>query len=167
MTTEVENAMTLRGNRAPVTGQATQNESDPALGVRRPEIIVPLHWLPVTDVTVLELYEYFFVPWAKMLGLRDLKVCPGIVSAAFPKNDALKLSQAARYVVRQLWQQLTPSHRCLWARRGASLKAPCISTFPRPALNDDYHYSIALWQSVGLHGNPSFVLRERWLHTPT
>ena len=37
MITEVENTMTLTGNRALVTEQATQNGSDPALGVRRPE----------------------------------------------------------------------------------------------------------------------------------
>ena len=66
MITEVENAMTLTGNRALVTEQATQNESNPALGVRRPEMTVPLHCLPVTDATVLELYEYVFAPWVKM-----------------------------------------------------------------------------------------------------
>ena len=77
MITEVENTMTLTGNRALVTEQATQNESDPALGVRRPEMIVPLHCLPVTDATVLELYEYVFAPWVKMLGLSEFKVCAG------------------------------------------------------------------------------------------
>src|SRR5271167_4531444 len=95
MITEFENAMTLTGSRAPVSEQATQNESDPALVVRRPGIPVPLHCLPVTDATVLELYEYVFAPWVKMLGLREFKVCPGIVSAMFPQNDALKLSSGA------------------------------------------------------------------------
>src|SRR5262249_37308834 len=93
MITDVVNAMT--GNRALVTEQATQNEPDPALGVRRPEMNVPLHCLPVTDATVVELYEYVFAPWVKMLGLREFKVCPGIVSAMFPQRDALKLSSGA------------------------------------------------------------------------
>ena len=93
MITEVENTMTLTGNQALVTEQATQNESDPALGVRRPEMTVPLHCLPVTDATVLELYEYVLAPWVKMLGLREFKVCPGIVSAMFPQSDALKFSR--------------------------------------------------------------------------
>jgi hypothetical protein len=62
MITEVENTMMLTGNRALVIEQATQSESDPALGVRRPEMTVPLHCLPVTDATVLELYEYVFAP---------------------------------------------------------------------------------------------------------
>jgi hypothetical protein len=127
MIAEVQNTMTLTGNRALVTEQATQNESDPALGVGRLGIPVPLHCLPVTDATVLELYEYVFAPWVKMLGLREFKVCPGIVSAMLPQNDALKLSSGA-VCGRQLWQPLTRLHHCLWARRGASLKAPCIST---------------------------------------
>src|SRR5215475_2812298 len=95
MIIEVENTMTLTGNRALATEQATQNESDPALGVRRPGIPVPLHCLPVTDATVLELYEYVFAPWVKLLGLREFKVCPGIVAAMFPQSDALKLSSGA------------------------------------------------------------------------
>ena len=78
MITEVENTMTLTGSRALVTEQATQSESNPALGVRRPRIPVPLHCLPVTDDTVLELYEYVFAPWVKMLGLREFKVGPGL-----------------------------------------------------------------------------------------
>src|ERR1700759_815542 len=95
MNTEIENTTTLPGSRALVTGQATQNESDPALGVERPQMNVPLHCLPVTDATVLEVYEYVFAPWVKMLGLRQFKVCPGIVSAMFPQNDAFKLSSGA------------------------------------------------------------------------
>ena len=54
-----------------MTERAAQNESDPALGVRRPELPVPLHCLPVTDATVLELYEYVFAPWVKKLELRE------------------------------------------------------------------------------------------------
>src|SRR4051812_45305095 len=94
MITEIEKTITLTGNQPLVTGQA-QNESDPALGARRPGIPVPLHCLPVTDDTVLELYEYVFAPWVKMLGLREFKVGPGIVSAMLPQNDALKISSGA------------------------------------------------------------------------
>jgi hypothetical protein len=65
MIAELENIMTLTENRALVTEQATQNESDPALGVRRPEIPVPLS-LFARDATVLESYEYVFAPWVKM-----------------------------------------------------------------------------------------------------
>jgi hypothetical protein len=76
MIAETENTTALTGNRDLVTEQATQNDSNPAL-VRRPEIPVPLHCLPVTDAAVLELYEYVFAPWVKMLGLSEFKVCAG------------------------------------------------------------------------------------------
>ena len=46
MITEVENTLTLTGNRALVTEQAAQNGFDPALGVGRSGIPVPLHCLP-------------------------------------------------------------------------------------------------------------------------
>src|SRR5215468_6931205 len=95
MITEIGNAMTQTGNRTLVTEQAIQKESDPALAAKRPGIPVPLHCLPLTDATVLELYEYVFAPWVKMLGLREFKVCPGIVSAMLPQNDALKISSDA------------------------------------------------------------------------
>jgi hypothetical protein len=52
---------------------------------------VPLHCFPLTDATVLELYEYIFAPWVKMLGRREFKVSPGVASALLPQNDALKL----------------------------------------------------------------------------
>src|SRR5215475_4605870 len=95
MIAEVENAMTLTGNGTLVTEPATRDEAAPALRVGRPEMTVPLHCLPLTDATVLELYEHVFAPWVKMLGLRDFKVCPGIVSATLPQNDALKLTNGA------------------------------------------------------------------------
>lgn len=56
---------------------------------------IPLHCFPLTDATVLELYEYVFAPWVKMLGLCEFKVSPGVVSAMFPQNDALKLQTGA------------------------------------------------------------------------
>ena len=50
---------------------------------------IPLHCFPLTDATVVELYEFLFAPWVKMLGIRDFKVSPGSVSALFPQNDQL------------------------------------------------------------------------------
>jgi hypothetical protein len=140
MISEVENAMTLTGNRALVTEQATQNESDPALGVRRPEITVPLHCLPVTDATVLESYEYVFAPWVKKLGLCEFKVCPGIVSAMFPQNDALRLSNGA-YVVRPIMAAIGSVASRSVGTTGRITKGTVYqhTHFLRPAVNDDYH----------------------------
>ena len=56
---------------------------------------IPLHCLPLTDATVVEFYEYVYAPWVKMLGLREFKVSPGMVSALLPQNDALKFSSGA------------------------------------------------------------------------
>ena len=139
MITEVENTMTLTGNRALVTEQATQNESDPALGVRRPEMTVPLHCLPVTDATVLEVFEYVFAPWVKMLGLREFKVCPGIVSAMLPQNDALKLSSGA--VCGQAIMAIDSVASLSVGTTGRITKGTVYqhTHFLRPAVNDDYH----------------------------
>ena len=137
---EMETSMTLTGERALVTEQATQNESDPALGVGRPEMTVPLHCLPVTDATVLEFCEYVFTPWVKMLGLREFKVCPGIVSAMFPQNDALKLSNGA--VCGQAIMAAIDSVSALSVgTTGRIIKGTVYqhTHFLRPAINDDYH----------------------------
>lgn len=56
---------------------------------------IPLHCFPLTDATVVELYEFLFAPWVKMLGIRDFKVSPGLVSTLFPQNDQLKFSSGA------------------------------------------------------------------------
>jgi acyl-coenzyme A thioesterase PaaI-like protein len=140
MITEVENAMTLTGNRALVTGQATQNGSDPAVGAGRPEIPVPLHCLPVTDATILELYEYVFAPWVKMLGLREFKVGPGIVSAMLPQNDALKFSSGA--VCGQAIMAAIDSVATLSVSTSGRITKGTVyqhTHFLRPAINDDYH----------------------------
>ena len=140
MIAEVQNTMTLTGNRALVTEQATQNESDPASAVGRPGIPVPLHCLPVTDATVLELYESVFAPWVKMLGLREFKVCPGIVSAMLPQNDALKLSSGA--VCGQAIMAAIDSVASLSVgTTGRTTKGTVYqhTHFLRPAVNDDYH----------------------------
>src|SRR5215467_12795469 len=137
MITEVVNTMTQNG--ALVTEQAARHESDPALGVRRPQMNVPLHCLPVTDATVLELYEYAFAPWVKMLGLREFKVCPGIVSAMLPQNDALKLSSDA--VCGQAIMAAIDSVASLSVgTTGRAIKGTVYqhTHFLRPAVNDDY-----------------------------
>src|ERR1700761_6367899 len=140
MITEVENTMTLTGNQALMTEQATQNESDTALGVRRPEMTVPLHCLPVTDATVLEVYEYVFAPWVKRLGLRQFKVCPGIVSATFPQNDAFKLSSGA--VCGQAIMAAIDSVASLSVVSTGRITKGTVyqhTHFLRPAVHDDYH----------------------------
>jgi acyl-coenzyme A thioesterase PaaI-like protein len=140
MITEVDNTMTPTGNRALVTEPATQNDSHPALEIRRPEMTVPLHCLPVTDATVLELYEYVFAPWVKLLGLREFKVCPGIVSAMLPENDALKLSSGA--VCGQAIMAAIDSVASLSVgTTGRITKGTAYqhTHFLRPAVNDDYH----------------------------
>ena len=137
---EMETSMTLTGERALVTEQATQNESDPALGVGRPEMTVPLHCLPVTDATVLEFCECVFTPWVKILGLREFKVCPGIVSAMFPQNHALKLSNGA--VCGQAIMAAIDSVSALSVgTTGRIIKGTVYqhTHFLRPAINDDYH----------------------------
>src|SRR5262249_13677005 len=138
--TEVENTMTQTGIRALVTGRATQNESDPGLGARRAGIPVPLHCLPVTDATVLELYEYVFAPWVKLLGLREFKVCPGVVSAMLPQNDALKLSSDA--VCGQAIMAAIDSVASLSVGTTGRITKGTVyqhTHFLRPALNDDFH----------------------------
>jgi acyl-coenzyme A thioesterase PaaI-like protein len=140
MITQVENTMTPTGNRAPVTGQATQNESCPALGGGRPAMTVPLHCLPVTDATVLELYEFVIAPWVKMLGLREFKVSPGIVSAMFSQNDALKFSNGA--VCGQAIMAAIDSVAALSVGTTGRITKGTVyqhTHFLRPAFNDDYH----------------------------
>lgn len=140
MTTEVANTTTLTGARALVAEQATQNKSNPALAVRPPGMTVPLHCLPVIDATVLELYEYVFAPWVKMLGLREFKVCKGIVSAMFPQNDALKLSSGA--VCGQAIMTAIESVASLSVGTTGRITKGTVfqhTHFLRPAVNDDYH----------------------------
>jgi acyl-coenzyme A thioesterase PaaI-like protein len=140
MITEVANTAALAGSRVLVTEQATLNLPDPAMGGNRPEMNVPLHCLPVTDATVLELYEYVFAPWVKMLGLREFKVCPGIVSAMFPQNDALKLSNGA--VCGQAIMAAIDSVASLAVGTAGRITKGTVyqhTHFLRPAVNDDYY----------------------------
>ena len=88
---------------------------------------IPLHCLPLTDATVVEFYEYVYAPWVKMLGLREFKVSPGMVSALLPQNDALKFSSGA-VCGQAIMAAIDSVHHWLSARRSASLKAPSINT---------------------------------------
>lgn len=140
MNTEIENTMTLTGSRILVTGPAAQNASDLASGAERPLMNVPVHCLPVTDATVLELYEYVFAPWVKMLGLRDFKVYPGVVSATFPQDDALRLSGGA--VCGQAIMAAIDSIASLSVGTTGRITRGTVyqhTHFLRPAFNDDYH----------------------------
>ena len=139
MIVQVENTTTLTGQQTPVTEQATQNGCGAALGVGRPEVIVPLHCLPVTDATVLELYEFVLAPWVKMLGLREFKVHPCIVSAMLPQNDALKFSSGA--VCGQAIMAAIDSVASLSVGTTGRITKGTVyqhTHFLRPAVNDDY-----------------------------
>ena len=136
---KIESTTTPTGTRAVVTEQVAQNKSGPAFGVRRPETPVPLHCLPVTDATVLELYDYVFAPWVKMLGLREFKVSPGIVSALLPQSDALKFASGA--VCGQAIMAAINSVASLSVGTTGRITKGTVyqhTHFLRPALNDDY-----------------------------
>ena len=51
--------------------------------------------LPITDETVLDLYEWLFAPWVKEIGLRDFDVSPGQVVAILPQSDKLQFASGA------------------------------------------------------------------------
>ena len=51
--------------------------------------------LPITDETVLDLYEWLFAPWVKEMGLRDFDVSPGQVVAILPQSDKLQFASGA------------------------------------------------------------------------
>ena len=50
---------------------------------------------PITNETVLELYEWLFAPWVKELGLRDFAVSPGQASAILPQSERLQFVNGA------------------------------------------------------------------------
>ena len=140
MTTEVENKTSPTGNRAVVTERAKESRSDPASETGRPEIAVPLHCLPITDATVRELYEYVFAPWVKMLGLREFKVSPGVVSAMFSQNEWLKISNGA--VCGQAMMAAIDSVASLAVGTTGRITKGTVyqhTHFVRPAFGDDYH----------------------------
>jgi acyl-coenzyme A thioesterase PaaI-like protein len=101
---------------------------------------IPLHCLPLTDATVVEFYEYVYAPWVKMLGLREFKVSPGIVSALLPQNDALKFSSGA--VCGQAIMAAIDSVASLAIATTERISKGTVyqhTHFLRPAVNDDFH----------------------------
>ena len=101
---------------------------------------IPLHCLPLTDATVVEFYEYVYAPWVKMLGLREFKVSPGIVSALLPQNDALKFSSGA--VCGQAILAAIDSVASLAIATTERISKGTVyqhTHFLRPAVNDDFH----------------------------
>ena len=100
----------------------------------------PLHCLPLTDATVVEFYEYVYAPWVKMLGLREFKVSPGMVSALLPQNDALKFSSGA--VCGQAIMAAIDSVASLAVATTERISKGTVyqhTHFLRPAVNDDFH----------------------------
>lgn len=51
--------------------------------------------LPITNETVVDLYEWLFAPWVKEIGLRDFDVSPGQVVAILPQSDKLQFASGA------------------------------------------------------------------------
>ena len=75
-----------------------------------------------------------------MLGLREFKVSPGIVSAILPQNDALKISSGA--VCGQSIMAAIDSVASLSVGTAGRITKGTVyqhTHFLRPALNDDYH----------------------------
>jgi acyl-coenzyme A thioesterase PaaI-like protein len=101
---------------------------------------IPLHCLLLTDATVVEFYEYVYAPWVKMLGLREFKVSPGMVSALLPQNDALKFSSGA--VCGQAIMAAIDSVASLAVATTERISKGTVyqhTHFLRPAVNDDFH----------------------------
>ena len=101
---------------------------------------IPLHCLPLTDATVVEFYEYVFAPWVKMLGICEIKVSPGIVSALLPQNDALKFSNGA--VCGQAIMAAIDTVASLAIATTERISKGTVyqhTHFLRPAVNDDFH----------------------------
>ena len=101
---------------------------------------IPLHCLLLTDATVVEFYEYVYAPWVKMLGLREFKVSPGMVSALLPQNDALKFSSGA--VCGQAIMAAIDSVASLAIGTTERISKGTVyqhTHFLRPAVNDDFY----------------------------
>jgi acyl-coenzyme A thioesterase PaaI-like protein len=101
---------------------------------------IPLHCLPLTDATVVEFYEYVYAPWVKMLGIREFKVSPGMVSALLPQNDVLKFSSGA--VCGQAIMAAIDTVASLAIATTERISKGTVyqhTHFLRPAVNDDFH----------------------------
>jgi hypothetical protein len=69
----------------------------PPLRYLRTQIIVvdPSNFCPVSNETVIDVYEHVFAPWVKDLGLSELAVSRGQASARLPANPKLNFSSGA------------------------------------------------------------------------
>ena len=63
--------------------------------MREEHIIDPTSICPVTNETVVSVYEHVFAPWVKDLGLRELSVSMGRATARLPANPKLNFSSGA------------------------------------------------------------------------
>jgi acyl-coenzyme A thioesterase PaaI-like protein len=58
-------------------------------------MVDPNNFLPVSNETVVDVYEHVFAPWVKDLGLTELAVSEGEASARLPANPKLNFSSGA------------------------------------------------------------------------
>ena len=101
---------------------------------------IPLHCFPLTDATVVELYEFLFAPWVKMLGIRDFKVSPGSVSALFPQNDELLRFSSGAVCGQAIMAAIDTVASLAMATTERIPKGTVYqhTHFLRPAVNDDF-----------------------------
>lgn len=106
---------------------------------------LPMHCIPVTDATVLELYEYLFGPWVKGLGIRDFSVKSGEVSALLPQSDALKSFSGA--VPGQVIMAAIDTVASLAMATTDRIPKGTVyqhTHFLRPAVNDDFRVKVTV-----------------------
>jgi len=58
-------------------------------------MVDPSNFCPVSNETVIDVYEHVFAPWVKDLGLSELAVSRGQASARLPANPKLNFSSGA------------------------------------------------------------------------
>ena len=54
-----------------------------------------IHFEPVNEENVSDVYEYIFAPWVKAMGLTDLRAGNGQATALLPQNGALQWANGA------------------------------------------------------------------------
>jgi uncharacterized protein (TIGR00369 family) len=106
---------------------------------------IPMHCIPVTNDTVLELYEFLFGHWVKSLGLRDFSVKSGEVSALLPLSDALKtFSGAVHGQVIMAAIDTVASLAMATTDRMPKGTVYQHTHFLRPAINDDFRVKVTV-----------------------
>jgi acyl-coenzyme A thioesterase PaaI-like protein len=101
--------------------------------------------LPITNETVLDLYEWLFAPWVKEMGLRDFDVSPGQVVAILPQSEKLQFSSGAL-----CGQVIMSAVDTVAALAMATSDRPAKSTvyqhthFLRPALSQDLRIQVSV-----------------------